>query len=242
MKKLLFIAICLASTIAMAEETAYVKMTLTANTSKATYSVRISEDTETSNYFKDGEDAELQTLIPANNSSVFVYAIVPTTEGGTKNCNSVYNNDVLGLPLGFKTNKTETDYTISFSGVMGNLLYLHDALLNTITPITNDTTYKFTADAGQKVVDDRFFIYKPGELKICHQNGSLVIDDNPYTTTNIVVKNAAGEEVINVAPNAIHQEILLDTLPAGRYTVEFNGGEKTYIIAVKPELTETPVP
>ena len=235
MKKYLFIAIFFVSTIAMAEETAYVKMTLTANTSGATYFVKISEDTETSDYFKDGEDAELQTLVPANNNSVFIYAIVPTTEGGTKNCNSVYNNNVLGLPLGFKTNKTETEYTISFSNVEGNLLYLHDALLNTITPITNDTAYKFTADAGQKVVDNRFSIYKPNDLRICADNSSLTIYDN-QATDNIIVRGMAKDTLVNIPPVFPEQNIDLSDKPAGHYFLEIGTytGENAIEFSNKP--------
>ncbi len=167
----------------------------------------------------------------------YVYTIV-----GDKKCSSTATNDLKGTFIVVCTTAA-TQYTFSFANVDGRQLCLKDHVMNIVTPITTTDTYTFSAEANS-ILSDRFEIveYVPGDFTICHQNGSLVIDDNPYTTTNITVKNAEGEEVINVAPKAIHQEISLDTLPAGRYTVEFNGGEKKYIIAVKPELTETPVP
>lgn len=149
-----------------------------------------------------------------------------------------------GLPFVFESNDLDEQYTITFSIKQGTPnWYFYDAQLDSATLIKDGGKYVFTQDKS-KTDNERFRIYAPSvdSLVVCHEDDQLVIYSNPYTT-NIVVKND-GDIVVNQAPTITPQYISLESLDAGRYTVEFNNGEKKYIIAVKPDVTETitPVP
>ncbi len=161
----------------------------------------------------------------------YVYTLVDGIE-----CGTTATNDLEGTFIVVCTTAA-TQYVFSFDKVDGRQLYLKDYVTNTLTPITATDTYTFTASANSTLAD-RFQIVKPEEFKICYENDYLVISNNPYTT-NTIVKDAEGNVVVNEAPGV--EKISLESLPAGHYTVELNGGEKKYIIAVKPTL-ETPAP
>lgn len=142
-----------------------------------------------------------------------------------------------GLPFVFESNDFDEEYTITFSIKQGTPnWYFYDAQLDSATLIKDGGKYVFTQDKS-KTDNERFRIYAPSvdSLVVCHEDDQLVIYSNPYTT-NIVVKNEAGEVVLNKMPFATPQFISLESLPKGHYTVEFGGGEKKYIIAVKPEV------
>lgn len=136
----------------------------------------------------------------------------------------------------------DTEYTFSFSSVSGKKYCFLDVETDSIFDITGAAKYVVSLPKND-TIENRFFIVEPftpdgGELEVCHFGDNLEIRNNPYTT-NIVVKNEAGEVVLNKMPFATPQFISLESLPAGHYTVEFDNGDKKYVIAVKPEVTPT---
>lgn len=159
MKKTIFTALlCLigvgAAKAVSPTETAYVGIKMTVVNSSSNARLRISEDSQRLNEFEDGYDASLMTLTPTNSTNIFLFAIEPNDTY----CTSVYYKNVNGLRLGFKTNLLETQYTFTFTSASGRPLKLYDALLDSIVDIVVNDTYSFTAEAGQKVVLDRFII------------------------------------------------------------------------------------
>lgn len=157
---------------------------------------------------------------------------------GTFGTNNLANTPIMVQTIG------DSEYTFTFDKVSGNQYRFFDAEADSVFDITNTAKYVVSLPQAD-IIENRFFIVAPfspneGELVVCHENDQLVINNNPYTQ-NIVVKNEAGEVVLNKMPFATPQFISLESLDAGHYTVEFGGGEKKYIIAVKPKVeTETP--
>ena len=233
MKKLNVIILALIASIgAMAQSTVVLNITA-ANDSKDV--LNLIEVSTFSPAYAQSEDYGPK-LMPAGDHA-YIYSVLEAKE-----CSQIGTNNLVGTWITLKTNSS-TSYTFSFTGLTGSTFTLIDHLLNKTTPMTDETSYTFTAEAN-KTISDRFEVgeYVPGDFSICHQYGKLIMDDNPYTTTNIVVKNADGETVIDQPSKPVHQEIVVDTLPAGHYTVEFDGGAKEYVISVNPTVTpDTPV-
>lgn len=200
--------------------------------------------------YSDGEDpdSDLPKIPNTGEGSINLYGIV-----GANHYSTVAKQHLEGSPIGLITNEYDSHYDVEFTTSYyaegRDTLYFEDLEKGTLTKIVKGTKFSIDFETAKRdTIEKRFRIYKPfsgdeGELEVCYEDDFLKVKNNPYTT-NIVVKNAEGEEVINKMPTSTPQEISLETLPAGRYTVEFNGGEKKYIIAVKPEMKteETPVP
>lgn len=186
---------------------------------------------EKASYSDDAMDngADAVKLENTGDLAINIYGIV----GGT-NYSTVAKQHLEGTKIGFKSNKFDTDYTMTFSAINGRQLYLEDLELDSLIALTAGDTYVFTVTTND-TFENRFQIYKPftpdaGDLNICHQYGKLTINNNPYTT-NIVVKNSSDVVVVDKAPRTTPQVIDLSALPAGRYTVEIGG--QTLIIDVK---------
>lgn len=170
---------------------------------------------------------------------IFVYSV---TAAGRQS--DYFNSTLADLPIGY-WNKTASPATLkfTFSEIQHDLegefnYYLLDKTTNSRTLITAGNSYIFTATANEQN-DTRFVIIKP-DFHICATFDHVQIYDN-LSTQNVVITNMAGDTVVNVAPVAVFQDIDLSDQPAGQYTINYNGGEKKYIIAVKPVVeTETP--
>lgn len=91
--------------------------------------------------------------INTTNKKVLLYAI-----NGTENDQIYVGENLEGIALGFLTNAS-TEYTINFSNVSGEKLYLVDAVADKTTEITEGGSYAFTAEANQTIAD-RFSISK----------------------------------------------------------------------------------
>lgn len=91
-------------------------------------------------------------------------------QANSKNYEIFAANDLEGAALGVMTD-AGTEYTISFSDVIGTL-YLADG--NKYTPIVNGGSYAFTAEANQTIAD-RFSIVK--NIPATFINNKLVIAD-----------------------------------------------------------------
>lgn len=186
----------------------------------------IEGDTYTSAY-ESGSDA-YKLMNDANDYSINLYAVV-----GGDNLSIVATNDLSGTALTFESNKTETDYTMTFKNVSGTVK-LYDAVTGTETVLANDGTYPFTC-AANSTIADRFIInYVPAAPEICHRYGKLQVTG--MKDTNVVVKNMddSATSIGTVAITANYQEIDLAGLAAGQYKVEYNDGTAhTVIIDVK---------
>lgn len=188
----------------------------------------------------DGDATKIKMNHDEYAANVDVYAILPS---GNFAQVATAVDDLHNRYIGVQASSDYSNYVFTFKvKAMGRTMYLEDLQEHKTILLTAETEpYAFSVTANSKV-ENRFRIYEPGDFSICHQYGKLIMDDNPYTTTNIVVKNADGETVIDQPSKPVHQEIVVDTLPAGHYTVEFDGGAKEYVIFVNPMVTpETPV-
>lgn len=194
-------------------------------------------------------------LLPntANTDNVNIFTLHGTDEYSEYRAQTLVN-----VPMGIITDRNDASkqhYTLLFTVAAGRELKLYDAVLDSTIVMKNNTSYVFEVNttncpsyvSGKNITISNRFIIEPkfvpstDPLQVCHENGKLIINSNPYEK-NIIVKNASGVKVIDKAPITIPQEIVVDTLPAGHYTVEFDGGAKEYVIFVNPTVTpETPV-
>ena len=234
MKKLFVAAaVSLFTLSAMAAETAYVKVTLK-SASGSTNAVKLAEDDANTNEYEDGADAD-KMMSYANSKSVLIYGIV-----GTHKCDNVVALNLDGTQLGFSTNNVDDTYTLSFSNFSGRELKLYDAVKDTVITINATTVdYTFTVDAslvGRQLIENRFSIGEPAPVpyEICHRYGKLQVSG--YQGGTVIVKDANGDEKINVVvPTRVQYDIDLKDdagapLEDGNYTVEANG--ETLIIKV----------
>lgn len=241
-KTILFImvfALGLYNTAIAQEISSYVEITLTPE-GKTTPNNKVTliEGTSFTSATTDGDVTKIKMNHDEYAANVDVYAILSDVKYAMV-ATSV--DDLNDRYIGVQASSDYSNYVFTFNvQKMGRTMYLEDTKEHKLILLTSTTEpYKFSLTANEKV-ENRFRIYRPdtGDLEVCHENGKLVIKNNPYMTSNIIVKNEDGE-VLNVAPTSTPQEISLESLTAGRYTVEFNDGEKKYIIAVKPTLEPT---
>lgn len=227
MKKMFFSVIALAfGVMAMATETAYVKVTLNGNTGGSAV-LRMAEDDARTPAYESGYDVESMMSL-SNSYSVLLYGLV-----GTHNCEEVATNLLDGLQIGFTTNNVDANYTLTFSNFSGRELKLYDAVLDSVITINASTpAYAFTATAGRVAVTDRFSIGEPAPVayEICHRYNALQVSG--YKGGTVVVKDNTDATVISVVvPTRTQHTIDLSALAAGQYKVEANG--QTLIIDVK---------
>lgn len=227
MKKMFFTVVALAfGMMAMATETAYVKITLSGN-SGGSSDLRLTEDNARTPAYESGYDVESMMNL-SNSYSVLLYGLV-----GTQNCEEVSTNLLDGLQIGFTTNNVDADYTLTFGNFSGRELKLYDAVLDSVITINASTpAYAFTATAGRVAVTDRFMIGEPAPVayEICHRYGKLQVSG--YKGGTVVVKDNTDTPVISVVvPTRTQYSIDLSALAAGQYKVEANG--QTLIIDVQ---------
>ena len=140
--------------------------------------------------------------------------------------------DLRSVALGLKTDAS-TEYTIKVSSVDGaETLYIHDNVAKTDYALTEGASYDFVATAST-INETRFYLKKAssGELNVCFIDNKLQINDNPFDAP-IVIKDANGAEVSGspFAANSLLIDLTAPAYPAGRYTVEFAGGSRKFII------------
>lgn len=221
------IAISAMTSMAFAATTATAKINIASASGNGNDAVILIEGTTYSSAYESGADA-YKLMNDANDYSINLFAVV-----GGDSLSAVATNDLSGTALTFKSNKTETDYTMTFKNVSGTVK-LYDAVTGTTTILANDGTYPFTC-AADSTIADRFFInYVPAAPEICHRYGKLQVTG--MKDTNVVVKNMddSATSIGTVAITANYQEIDLAGLAAGQYKVEYNDGTAhTVIIDVK---------
>lgn len=228
MKKLfVFVAFSAMTFVAFAATTATAKINIASASGNGNDALILIEGTTYTSAYESGSDAT-KLMNDANSYSINLYAVL-----GGDNLSVVATNDLSGTPLTFKSNATETNYTMTFKNVTGTVK-LYDAVTGTQTVLANDGTYNFTC-AANSTIADRFIInYVPAAPEICHRYGKLQVTG--MKDTNVVVKNMddSATSIGTVAITANYQEIDLAGLAAGQYKVEYNDGTaRTVIIDVK---------
>lgn len=229
MKKIVISAITMAvSVMAMATETAYVRVRLlSASTSSSV--VRLTEDDARTPEYESTFDSE-KMLSFANSTSVLIYGLV-----GTHKCEDVMTNQLKGVKLGFATNQVDQDYTLKFENVSGTPLKLYDRVAGKLVDIVDNGTYAFSvtaAEVGRKYIDDRFeigeptpsFCFKYNTLEIIgYQGKKLSISDGICTDSTLTV---------------VYKKDLSAQPVDKRLTVTLDGND--YLIDVNPLVTIVP--
>ena len=217
------IALSAMTTMAFATTTATAKIKIASASGNGNDQVTLIEGTTYSSAYESGADA-YKLMNDANDYSINLYAVI-----AGDNLSTVATNDLTNTPLTFKSNTTETNYTMTFKNVSGTVK-LFDAVTGTETVLVNDATYPFTC-AANTTIADRFFInYVPAAPQICHRYGKLQVTG--MKDTNVVVKNMddSATSIGTVAITANYQEIDLAGLAAGQYKVEYNDGTAHTVI------------
>ncbi len=153
---------------------------------------------------------------------------------GGNNYEKFYAQSIADLALGIKTMTGITDYTFTFSQVLGDVK-MYDNVADSVINLATTTTYNFTA-AANSTIDNRFTLYYnipvPAVPGICHRYGKLQVSGS--NGQNVVVKNMddSATSIGTVAITADYQEIAVEgVLTPGQYKVEWNS--QTLIIDVK---------
>jgi len=157
--------------------------------------------------------------------SINLYAVSQGT-----NLSAIGTDDLSNTAVTFASNKLETDYTMTFSNVIGTVK-LYDAVEDQEITLANAGTYSFTA-AANTVVADRFIInYVPAAPSICFNYNVLEI--NGHAGEALIVKKGA-DEIANVA--SLPAKYSLDlSAQSGRLVVTLNGQD--YQIDANPAVT-----
>lgn len=221
-----FCAMTLAAT--AAAPTAMAKISVASASGNGNDAVILVESDECSADIETATGKDIVKIINnANDYSINLYAV----SNGT-NLSAIGTNDLSDVALTFVSNKTETDYTLTFSNVTGTIK-LYDAVENQEVTLANGGTYSFSV-AANSTIADRFIINRsaPAGPSICFNYNVLEI--NGHDGESLVIKDAAGAEIENVAalPAAYSKDLSAYT---GRLVVTLNGQD--YQIDANPAVT-----
>lgn len=228
MKKIVCMMVVVAmGVVAMAEQTAHIRVTLKGEATVLTNMDRLSinEVSDKTNDFNDGADVD--KVLTNNDGKQNHYYVNLYAMQGTHQCSPVYTNKVSGLYLVVMTNLKDTKYTLSFDQVDGRELSLYDVDKDSVIVCKNGGTYTFEAETN-KTIDNRFYFYTPYE--ICYRGGKLQITGSPATATSVEIKDATDTPIVGSPfriTNHDYQEIDLTTLSKGHYTIVANGDTLT---------------
>ena len=218
--------------IAMAGETAHATIKIT-STGGGVDQVTVIENTDNNATMENGSDVT-KKMNSGMSKVINFYAVC--TWG---NAAAVADASVDGLPFTFVSNKIDTEYTMSFSNVSGRTLQMYDAYKNEVIDIVEGATYNFSQNK-ETTVADRFRIYEgftadAGDIDICHENGALVIKNNPYTANIVITKyNDTKDVVLTRQPLPTPQTISLAGLDKDQqYIVVLDDGNKEFVIKVQ---------
>lgn len=173
----------------------------------------------------------------ANDYSINLYAVSNST-----NLSAIGTNDLSNVALTFVSNKTETNYTMTFSNVIGTVK-LYDAVENQEITLANAGTYPFTV-AANSTIADRFVInYVPAVPGICNNYDKLQITG--YAGAQLEVLNYADKASVfteTVAGDNVEIDLEAKGLTANtQYFVKLTPNGATaaleYVIKFKPAVT-----
>ncbi len=104
----------------------------------------------TSAGFDSGWDTE--KMVQTDTMAIFLYAVIDGMP-----CSRYVTDDLNETEIVIQSYVQDADYTFEFGSLGGKQLYLYDAELDSIVPITEDERYAFTCDPGY-TLDGRFTI------------------------------------------------------------------------------------
>ncbi len=165
----------------------------------------------------------------ANDYSINLYAVSNST-----NLSAIGTNDLSNVALTFVSNKAETNYTMTFSNVIGTVK-LYDAVENQEITLANAGTYPFTV-AANSTIADRFVInYVPAAPSICFNYNHLIVTGYAGSTLKV---EKAGVAVVAEQTLASDNEDFDLSAENGRLVVTLDGTE--YQIDANPAVTPAP--
>jgi hypothetical protein len=218
------VALLAMTTVAFAANTALAVINISSESGNGNDVLTLLEGTTYSNAYESGADA-IKLMNDGSAYSINLYA-----EVGGQNLAIVATNDLSGTALTFKSNTTETSYTMTFSSVMGTVK-LYDAVTGTETVMANSGTYNFTCPANQTIAGRFVINYTPSAPAICHRYGKLQVSDSNSMTVKVLNMDGSATSIADVVISSYYQEIDLSGLAAGQYKVEWNS--QTLIIDVQ---------
>lgn len=226
--------ILLVSIMAMATQTAKVRITLAGATGGSNY-VDLKEDDARTSAYESGYDV-VSMMALANSRSVLIYGLV-----GTDSCETVATNDLNGLKIGFTSNKVDDHYTLTFSNFEGAELYLYDDVAYEVITVNGSTpAYNFTIPSVGRAVYASRFRFGPapatGNLETCFTGTELQITNNPFLG-KVIITNNSTSAVHEYAYSATDIIDMSDAgeFPDGDYTVQVGSGAniRKFIVTVK---------
>ena len=168
---------------------------------------------EGSNYSSQYESgADISKLM---NQGINLYAV-----SGNDNLYMVATNDLTNTPLTFRSNTSETAYTMTFSDVAGTVI-LYDAVTGSEILLANGGTYDFMC-ATDMMVSDRFYINYQVTPQICHRYGTLQVSGSNGMTVTVRNLDGSVTSIGSINITADYQVIDLTSLASGRYQVDWN--------------------
>ena len=183
----------------------------------------------------------VKVMNDANDYSINLYAVSKGT-----NLSAIGTNDLSDVALTFVSNKTETDYTLTFSNVTGTIK-LYDAVEDQEITLANAGTYSFTV-AANSTIADRFIINRsaPAVPGICNNYDKLQITG--YAGAQLEVLNYADKASVfteTVAGDNVEIDLEAKGLTANtQYFVKLTPAGATvaleYVIKYKPAVTVVP--
>ena len=171
----------------------------------------------------------------ANDYSINLYAVSNST-----NLSAIGTNDLSNVALTFVSNKTETNYTMTFSNVIGTVK-LYDAVADQEITLANAGTYPFTV-AANSTIADRFVInYVPTVKGICYTYNTLHLTKYDGAKVEVFAKGATTAVVTETVAGDLEFDVDLNAQASGMYkvvvTVPGVTDPEEYIIDVKPAVT-----
>lgn len=245
MKKIIFSIFAIAVSVSLfAQDPSATQITLNSEDGNSN-SLTLMEKTTFAPIYDATSTAFTGTL--ANTHNVNVYATYNT------NKISIYKaKTLINVPMVVVTNAdvaTKQHYTLSFTVSKGRIMKLYDVVLDSMIYMNNGTSYAFevtTANCPSYVanthttISDRFiiepqFVPSTDPLQVCSDYDAIRIVTNPFTT-NIVIKDADGKEIINQEPRMTPQKIDMSSFDAGHYFLEIGTytGENAIEFSNKP--------
>lgn len=137
--------------------------------------------------------------------------------------------DLIGTKMTFQSNRKDSEYTMTFSNIIGTI-HLKDLVTETIITIKDGVApYVFTQAADNSIVERFEIVEIPAEPAICHQYGNLIITG--HQGAKVKVLDMADQVAIAEQTLASDDEVIsLSTLTKGEmYQVVVDDGEPMLI-------------
>ncbi len=229
-KVIMVSALCTMTLFATAAPTATAKISIASASNNGNDQLILIEDPSCSSALETAEGKDIiKVMNDANDFSINLFAV-----SAGANLSAVGTDELKDLALTFVSNKTETDYTMSFSNVTGTIK-LYDAAENKEVTLANGGSYAFTA-AVNSTIEDRFVINKATiPVEFCFRNNVLTVNGHKGEKLKIS-KDAEGDIQAEMTLGDEFEKDL--SMFTGRIAVVLDS--KTYYIDANPATTLVP--